>query len=168
MREGTYFCEYGAEYSAGFLQKAPWILEHECGYWKDEPVVYGMELYLWNIWAIAAGYKGLNFYLFAGAQNRPGMGWYGTDHNWQAPVDCRGEKQENFADIARSIREIRKNQNRLTVPTRHDIQLGVSRSPGLIWKRGARASDDMFYLLRCAGFTPRVRDYENEPLETIL
>lgn len=165
MREGTYFCEYGAEYSAGFLQKAPWVVEHECGYWKDEPAVYGMELYLWNIWAIAAGYRGLNFYLFAGAENRPGMGWYGTDHNWQAPVDCRGEKQESFADIARSIREIRKNQRQLTMPARHDIQLGVSRSPGLIWKRGARASDDFFYLLRCAGFTPKVCDYENEAVE---
>lgn len=53
------------------------------------------------------------------------------------------------------------------MPTRHDIQLGVSRSPGLIWKRGARASDDFFYLLRCAGFTPKVCDYENEAVEIL-
>ena len=48
IREGTYFCDYGAEYASNFLAKAPWVIEQESGYWKDYPQVYGPELYLWT------------------------------------------------------------------------------------------------------------------------
>ena len=54
------------------------------------PTVYGPELYIWNIWTIAGGYQGFNMYLFASGVNRPGMGFFGTDHNWQAPIDYDG------------------------------------------------------------------------------
>ncbi|MEG1408017.1 MAG: beta-galactosidase, partial [Ruthenibacterium sp.] len=65
LKEGVYFCEYGAQYAAAMLNNAPWVVEQECGYWNDYPQVYGAELYLWNIWTIAAGYRGFNMYLFS-------------------------------------------------------------------------------------------------------
>lgn len=167
IREGTYFCDYGAEYASNFLAKAPWVIEQESGYWKDYPQVYGPELYLWNLWTIAAGYRGFNMFLFAGCENRPGMGWYGTDHNWQTPVSRTGERLENYPYLARSLSEIKKNQEDLTAPVRHDLLFGVKNDPGLIWKRAARASNDFYFVLKSAGFTPRVCDFAEEPMERL-
>ena len=95
------------------------------------------------------------------------MGWYGTDHNWQTPVSRTGERLENYPYLARSLSEIKKNQEDLTAPVRHDLLFGVKNDPGLIWKRAARASNDFYFVLKSAGFTPRVCDFAEEPMERL-
>lgn len=158
-RSGVYFAEYGAEYSRSFLKNVPWVIEQESGYWNDYPKVYGPELYLWNIWTIAGGYRGFNLYLFASGINRPGMGFYGTDHNWQAPVGTDGTKRETYDGIARSIRDIRKYEKALTAPKQYDLALGVKNDPGLIWTACAKPSNDMYFVLRNAGYNPKIIDF---------
>ncbi|MDL2294741.1 beta-galactosidase [Ruminococcaceae bacterium OttesenSCG-928-D13] len=168
LKDLTYFCEYGAEYSRRFLRGAPLVLEQECGYWNDYPVVHGPELYLWNVWTIAGGYRGFNMYLFASGVNRPGMGFYGTSHHWQAPLDELGQPRAAFDDIKRAIDTIKANEAALTADNRYDIALGVKSDPGLIWKPVAKASSEAYYALRSEGYTPRLVDFsapEAEPLE---
>lgn len=166
-KSGIYFAEYGADYIESFLKNPPWVAEHECGYWNDEPVVYGPELYIWNIWTIAGGYQGFNMYLFASGVNRPGMGFYGTDHNWQAPVDEKGRPRESFGYIAKSIQDIRKYQEILTAPKKYDLALGIKHDPGLIWTDCARVSNELYYALRRAGYSPKLVDFMEEDAETL-
>ena len=168
MKEATYYCEYGAEYARRFLNNVPWVIEQECGYWTDYPAVYGPELYIFNIWTMAAGYQGMNMYLFASGINRPGMGFYGTEHNWQAPVDAYGRAAENYPYIERSIRDILKHQDVLLSGMRYDIGLGVRHAPGLIWKAVAKPSNEAYFALKSAGFTPRIYDYEAMNPEELL
>jgi beta-galactosidase len=167
MKDVTYFCEFGAEYIKSFLRNVPWVIEHECGYWNDYPAVYGPELYIWNIWTIAAGFRGFNMYLFASGINRPGMGFFGTDHNWQAPINEKGEKQSSFEDIRRSIADIRENSSVFLADNRYDISLGIKNAYGLIWKDVSKISSDAYFALRSSGFTPEICDFEALPLECL-
>jgi len=167
IKEVTYFCEFGAEYLKSFLGNPPWVIEQECGYWHDFPAVYGSELYIWNIWTIAAGYKGFNMYLFASGINRPGMGFFGTDHNWQAPVNEKGEKQNSFEDICRSISDIEKNIDTFLADNLHDISMGIKNDYGLIWRNVSKVSNEAYFALRRTGFTPEICDFEALSLEEL-
>lgn len=160
MKEATYYCEFGAEYARRFLHNTPWVIEQESGYWNDFPSVYGPELYIWNIWTMACGYQGMNMYMFAGGKNRPGMGFYGTEHNWQAPVDYCGRCTENYEYVKQSISDIRENEAIFLEDMRYDIGFGIKHAPGLIWKPVARVTSDTYFVLKEAGFTPRIYDFE--------
>lgn len=167
VHEGIYYCEYGAEYIRRFLHNVPWVMEQECGYWHDYPQVYGPELYIWNVYAMAAGYQGINMYLFASGVNRLGMGFYGTDHNWQAPVNEYGEKQETFAHIARSLSDMKKNKEVFLADLCYDLAFGIKNDPGLIWTKTAKMTDEMFYSLKAAGFTPQICDFTQASQEEL-
>lgn len=164
LTAGTYFCEYGCEYLRRFLHRVPWVAEQECGYWNDYPRVYGPEVYLWNLWMFAAGYQGVNMYLFASGVNRPGMGFYGTDHGWQAPLDELGRPRRNYEDIRRSLRDIRRNEEVLRQEHAYDVCMGIMDQPGLIWKPLARHSNETYFSLRRAGYLPRLVDVVHDEL----
>lgn len=164
LTAGTYFCEYGCEYLRRFLHRVPWVAEQECGYWNDYPRVYGPEIYLWNLWMFAAGYQGINMYLFASGVNRPGMGFFGTAHSWQAPVDEQGHPRRNYEDICRSFRDIRSNEAILRQEHDYDVYMGIPDQPGLIWKPLARHSNETYFSLRRAGFMPRLVDVVHDAL----
>lgn len=167
MKSAAYFCEFGAEYMKHFMHCTPWVAEQESGYWLDEPKVYGPELYIWNIWTMASGYRGMNMFLFAGGKNRKGQGFYGTDHNWQAPVTMQGDRTERFYGIQDSLTHIRRDQEVLMAELRYDIALGLKNDPGLIWKPVAKNGDSTFYQLKKAGFTPEILDFQSESLEAL-
>lgn len=161
MKEATYFCEYGAEYAGKFLNNVPWVVEQECGYWHDYPVVYGPELYIWNIWTMACGYQGMNMYLFASGINRPEMGFFGTEHNWQAPVDFRGMAGEAYPYVQQSIGDILENKDVFLDDILYDIGFGIKHTPGLIWRPSAKAASDAYFVLKSAGYTPCICDFES-------
>ncbi|MDO4275945.1 MAG: beta-galactosidase [Eubacteriales bacterium] len=167
MKSATYFCEFGAEYMKNFLHCTPWVAEQESGYWLDEPKIYGPELYIFNIWTMAAGYRGINMFLFAGGKNRIGQGFYGTDHNWQAPVTLEGARTERFYGIRDSLIHMKKDKDIFQESLRYDIALGIKKDPGLIWKPTAKNGDGTFYQLKKAGFTPKILDFQTEPLEVL-
>lgn len=168
IREATYFCEYGAEYCRRFLRNVPWVVEQECGFWNDFPAVYGPELYIWNIWTAAAGYRGFNMYLFASGVNRGGMGFFGTDHNWQAPLDENGGKRGHYEAICRSLQDIRRDEEVFLSEQRYDIAFGIKNAPGLIWRGIAKASDNAYFALKTAGYTPMICDFEAASPEELL
>lgn len=168
IKDATYYCEYGPEYTRRFLHNTPWVVEQECGYWNDFPQVYGPELYIWNIWTMACGYQGMNMYLFAAGINRPGMGFYGTEHNWQAPVNAWGQPTETYDFIKKSIADIKENRGVFLSEFRYDIGLGIRHAPGLIWRPVAKAGNEAYFVLKSAGFTPRIYDYEAMSTEELL
>lgn len=165
MQDATYYCEFSSEYLRRFLHNVPWVIEQECGYWHDYPKVYGLELYIFIIWTMAAGYQGMNMYLFASGRNRPGMGFFGTAHDWQAPVDMWGNAQENYLDIKRSIIDVLMNQDVFLSENRYDIALGIKSDPGLIWKKIGKPSNETYFALKTAGFSPRLVDFAREDLK---
>ena len=167
IKDATYYCEFGAEYGRRFLGNVPWVIEQECGYWHDYPEVYGPELYIWNIWTMACGYQGMNMYLFSGGINLPGMGFFGTEHNWQAPVDYKGVPAETYEYIKRSLADIRGNMEVFLGDMCYDIGFGIKHAPGLIWKPVARAGNDAYFVLKEAGFTPHIYDYEAMNAESL-
>lgn len=168
LREGVYFCEYGAQYAKTMLPaNPPWVIEQECGYWHDYPQAYGPELYIYNLWTFAGGWKGINMYLFAGGVNDSDMGFFGTAHNWQAPVDKTGAPTETYASIQKSLADIQKDYPVLSAENRYDIALGIPTDPGLIWTPLANAAKEAYFALRMAGFTPRVVDCNTLPLEAL-
>ncbi len=160
MKEATYYCEYGPEYTRRFLHNIPWVVEQECGYWNDFPLVYGPELYIWNIWTMACGYQGMSMYLFGGGINRPGMGFYGTEHNWQGPVDAWGNPGMTYDYVKKSLEDILENKKIFLGELCYDIGFGIRHAPGLIWRPVAKACSEAYFVLKSAGFTPRMYDYE--------
>lgn len=168
MKNGTYFNDYGAEYSKAMINNPPWVIEQECGYWNDYPQVYGKELYIWNIWTFAAGYKGINMYLFSGGENRENMGFYGTDHNWQAPITKDCKEYHTYRDIKQSITDIKENFEIFSDNNRYDIGFGVKNSYGLIWRDIANITSESYFALKLCGFTPKIYDYEACSIESLL
>jgi len=80
--------------------EAPTIVaELQTGIMRDRPRLYPSDVDL-NIKTSAAhGLNGLNCYMFSSGRNTPGIGLFGTKHDWQAPVTLEGEPREHFAAI---------------------------------------------------------------------
>ena len=72
-----------------------------------------------------------------------------------------------FEDIKRSIADIRANEDDFLADFRYDIALGVKSEPGLIWKPVAKPSNEAYFALKSAGFTPMLCDFEEELLEEL-
>lgn len=156
LASATYFNDFGARYSQAMFQNPPWVVEQECGYWHDFPTVYGSELYIWNLWSVAAGYKGLNLYLFAAGENIPGMGFFGSSHNWQAPLKQDGYPATNYPSVKKSLLEIRDNFALLTKAAAYDMILVLPEQAGLIWTSKANVVKDTFFLLRAMNLSPKI------------
>ena len=164
LPSATYYCEYSAEYMKNILHTTPFVSEQACGYWFDFPKVYAPELYIWNIWTVAAGHRGFNMYLWSSGRNREGLGAYGTNHNWQAPVGENGERRPSFTAIQKSLTEIKDNQNTFSSPGVLDLALGVKREPGLIGQPVSIASKETYYALKSQGFLPKLVDFTKDDI----
>ncbi len=169
LQAATYFNDFGAAYSRALIKgNPPWIAEQECGYWHDFPLVYGGELYIWNVWSFAAGYRGANLYLFCAGENRPGLGFFGTSHDWQAPVTKEGLPARTYEHIARALRDIRRDFDLFSAPMAHDVVLALPGTPGLIWTPVSNVARDAYFLLRSIGFQPRVVNLDEDALPADL
>lgn len=163
----AYYCEFGAELLKTMVNCPPVVLEQECGYWHDYPIVYGPQLYDWIIWTFAAGYKGMNMYLFAEGINEPRMGYFGTSHNWQAPVTLNGEEGENYPWIKKAIKEINENEAVFNADRVNDIALGIYNEPGLIWRPVSRSSSETNFMMFMNSVSSEVVDIEGASLEEL-
>lgn len=160
LEAATYFNDFGARYGRALIDNPPWVIEQACGYWNDTPIVYGPELYIWNVWSFAAGYCGANLYLLCAGENREGHGWYGTWHGWQAPITEEGQPGRTFSHIKRAFLDIRAHFADFCASDVYDIVFAVSGEAGLIWTPEANVVKNAFYALRAAGFNPRVVDVD--------
>lgn len=167
LEAATYFNDFGARYGAALVGNPPWVIEQACGYWNDTPVVYGPELYIWNVWSFVAGYRGANLYLFTGGENRDGLGYFGTWHGWQAPVTKDGQPDRTYRHIKQAFTDIREHFDLFCQPDVHDMVFAVPGQAGLIWTPTSNVMKNAFHALRAAGFNPRVVDLEHCTDETL-
>ncbi len=82
------------------VPRAPVVCaELQTGILRDRPRLYPSDVDL-NIKTSAAhGLNGVNCYMFSSGENLPGMGAFGTYHDWQAPVSLDGSEKEHFAPL---------------------------------------------------------------------
>lgn len=75
-------------------------VELQTGILSDRPRLYPADVDLNLRLSLGHGLAGVNGYMFAGGKNAEGMGWFGTYHEWQAPVAADGSTRPHFAPIA--------------------------------------------------------------------
>lgn len=73
--------------------------EMQTGIMRDRPRLYPSDVELNIKTSVAHGLNGINCYMFSSGQNVSGMGIFGTQHDWQAPVSLRGEERDHFLPL---------------------------------------------------------------------
>jgi beta-galactosidase len=73
--------------------------ELQTGIMRDRPRLYPQQVALNVKSSVGQGLSGVNAYMFAGGENPPGMGAFGTYHDWQAPIGPDGEKRAHLEPL---------------------------------------------------------------------
>jgi len=74
--------------------------ELQTGIMRDRPRLYAPDVELNLKSCMGHGLNALNCYMFSGGKNEPEFGAFGTYHEWQAPVNSAGQKQDHFPALA--------------------------------------------------------------------
>lgn len=161
-RSASYYCEFAPGFAKAAFHHAPFVLEHESGYWLDSPKVYGKDLYLFTIWSYLGGFKGSNLYLGHEGKNQPGMGMLATTHEWQAPIRMDGTKKDSFYDIKAAYEYIKSHPAILEGETIYDMAYAFPFRPGLIWESISEQSEQLFYYLYQCQLHAEIVDFDHE------
>lgn len=161
-RSAAYYCEFAPGFAKAAFHHAPFVLEHESGYWLDTPKVYGKDLYLFTIWSFLGGFKGCNLYLGHEGMNKPKMGMLATTHEWQAPIRMDGSKKKSFNDLKAAYTCIEQDDMIQLGETCYDIAYSFPFRSGLIWEKVSEQSEQMFYYLYKCCLHPRIIDFDHE------
>lgn len=73
--------------------------ELQTGIMRDRPRLYPQQVLLNVKSSVGQGLSGVNAYMFAGGVNPPGLGAFGTYHDWQAPVGPDGEERPHLEPL---------------------------------------------------------------------
>jgi len=73
--------------------------EVQVGGMNDRPRIYPSDINLLLRYTLGHGITGLNAYMFAGGVNPEGMGFRGSYHEWQSPLDSKGKKTPRLKPI---------------------------------------------------------------------
>ncbi|MFZ2956472.1 MAG: beta-galactosidase [Candidatus Ozemobacteraceae bacterium] len=82
--------------------------ELQSGILSDKPRLYPPDVELNLKTTMMSGVSGVNAYMFCGGRNDPGMGQFGSYHEWQAPVATDGSLRSHFDPMRRFGRLIRR------------------------------------------------------------
>jgi beta-galactosidase len=86
-------------------REAPLVCaELQTGIMRDYPKLYPQDVELNLKLSTSQGLNGLNCYMLCGGDNPKGLGHFGPYHEWQAPIDSKG----NFKPHAEPLREFGK------------------------------------------------------------
>ena len=70
--------------------------EFQSGRLADRPRVYPQDLSLNTRTCVAHDMNALNYYMFAAGENPKDIGVFGRRHEWQAPIDSKGNTRPNY------------------------------------------------------------------------
>jgi len=88
--------------------------ELQTGILRDRPRLYPQDIDLNLKSSTAHGLNGVNCYMFSSGENLPGLGAFGSYHDWQAPVSLDGIKtKEHFAPLKEWGKLIKKYGSQL-------------------------------------------------------
>ncbi|MDQ0338662.1 beta-galactosidase [Caldalkalibacillus uzonensis] len=71
--------------------------EFQSGRLADRPRLYPQDLDLNTRTCVAHGMNALNYYMFVAGENYEQIGLFGRRHEWQAPIDSKGQERPNYA-----------------------------------------------------------------------
>ncbi|CAM2824522.1 beta-galactosidase [Paenibacillus sediminis] len=74
--------------------------EFQSGRLADRPRLYAQDLDLNSRTCIAHGMNAVNYYMFVAGENYENIGLFGRRHEWQAPIDSKGNPRPNYAKAA--------------------------------------------------------------------
>lgn len=81
--------------------------ELQTGIMRDRPRLYPQQVHLNVKTSVSQGLAGVNGYMLAGGVNPPGLGAFGTYHDWQSPIGPKGEirpHMEPLRDFGRFLK----------------------------------------------------------------
>lgn len=155
--------------------------ELQTGIMRDRPRLYPTQVELNVKSSVGQGLAGVNGYMLAGGENPPGLGAFGTYHDWQAPIGPRGEIREHMDPLRRFGRFVKWAGPHLAVTQKVvDTALGFytpyyateylsgAWSEGLEARRTAYWYDGMARLIQLAGYSYRMMDIERSPVDVLL
>lgn len=160
-RSAAYYCEFAPSYAKAAFHHAPFVLEHESGYWLDVPKVYGKDLYLFTIWSYLGGFQGSNLFLGHEGCNQPGMGMLATTHEWQAPIRMDGSKKQSFYDLQNAYAVIQSQKEIVEGTLFYDFAFAFPFRSGLIWESISEQSEQMYYYLYKCCMQGEVTDFDH-------
>jgi beta-galactosidase len=70
--------------------------EFQSGRLADRPKLYPQDLDLITRTCVAHGMNALNYYMFAAGENYENIGLFGRRHEWQAPIDSKGNVRPSY------------------------------------------------------------------------
>lgn len=162
-KSAAYYCEFAAGYAKSAFHHVPFVLEHESGFWLDEPHIYGKDLYIFTIWSFLAGFQGANLYLGHEGENYNGMGMLATTHHWQAPIRMDGTKKDSFYHLQHAFAIIKENEWITQAKTIYTMAFSFPYRSGLIWEKLSEQSEQMFYYLYKCNAACELQDFDHEP-----
>lgn len=155
--------------------------ELQTGIMRDRPRLYPQQVALNVKSSVGQGLSGLNAYMFAGGENAPGMGAFGSYHDWQAPIGPAGEKREHLAPLKDFGRFLKWAGPRLAATKKSvDTTLGFYlpyyateywSGPWTDTLEGQRTYlwyDGMARLIHLAGYSVNCADIERSPVDVLL
>jgi beta-galactosidase len=155
--------------------------ELQTGIMRDRPRLYPQQVELNVKSSVGQGLSGINAYMFAGGENPPGMGAFGTYHDWQAPVGPHGEQRDHLSPLKEFGRFLRWAGPSLAATEKSvDTTLGFyypyyateyfsgAWSDSIENQRTALWYDGMARLIHLAGYSVDCADLVRSSLDALL
>lgn len=154
------------------VPRAPVVCaELQTGIMRDRPRLYPSDVELNIKTSVAHGLNGVNCYMFSSGENLPGMGAFGSYHDWQAPVSLDGTEKDHFAPLKEWGQFVKKHGSALAGTHKvTDTSLGFYlpyyateyyNGPWVSWIESYRTNfffDGFARLLQLAGYHFSVSD----------
>ncbi|MGM0865693.1 MAG: beta-galactosidase [Bacillota bacterium] len=102
--------------------------EFQSGRLADRPRLYPQDLDLNTRTCVAHGMNALNYYMFVGGENYENIGLFGRRHEWQAPIDSKGELRPNY-DKARHLGEVFQSIGKKLIESPKKVHTFVGFNP---------------------------------------
>ncbi|MGP4078778.1 beta-galactosidase [Pseudalkalibacillus sp. R45] len=102
--------------------------EFQSGRLADRPRLYPQDLDLNTRTCVAHGMNALNYYMFVAGVNYENIGLFGRRHEWQAPIDSKGELRPNY-EKARHLGALFKTVGKRLINSEKKIHTYVGFNP---------------------------------------
>ena len=155
--------------------------ELQTGIMRDRPRLYPQQVALNVKSSVGQGLSGLNAYMFAGGENAPGMGAFGSYHDWQAPIGPDGETRDHLGPLKDFGRFLKWAGPSLAATRKSvDTTLGMyfpyyateywssPWSDALESQRTHLWYDGMARLIHLAGYSVNCADLQRSPVDVLL
>ncbi len=154
--------------SMDFLQELgmpPAVLELQAGSPATFPPILKEDLMAAYMANVAAGMKGMNYYVLTGGMNFKDTGTTGDLYDYQAPISADNQVRPTYQAVEACTEFVHGHSWLQGTSRYYDVQLGFSWSQRLSPLFGARdkaaadyITDGLHFALTGAGFQPRYRE----------